>query len=25
VDTSRKRGMNEFEALRDVIAGVSIF
>ena len=24
-DTSRKRGMNEFEALRDVIAGISIF
>ncbi len=25
VDTSRKRGMNEFEALRDVIGGESIF
>jgi len=25
VDTSRKRGFNEFEALRDVIAGVSVF
>jgi len=25
VDTSRKRGLNEFEALRDVIAGISIF
>lgn len=25
VDTSRKRGMNEFEALRDVIAGITIF
>ena len=25
VDTSRKRGLNEFEALRDVIAGVSVF
>ena len=25
VDTSRKRGLNEFEALRDVISGVSIF
>ena len=25
VDTSRKRGMNEFEALRDVISGDSIF
>lgn len=25
VDTSRKRGLNEFKALRDVIAGVSIF
>jgi hypothetical protein len=25
VDTSRKRGMNEFEALRDVIGGESVF
>ena len=25
VDTSRKRGINEFKALRDVIAGVSVF
>jgi len=25
VDTSRKRGMNEFGALRDVIAGVGVF
>ena len=25
VDTSRKRGLNEFKALRDIIAGVSIF
>ena len=25
VDTSRKRGLNEFEALRDVISGVSVF
>jgi transposase-like protein len=25
VDTSRKRGINEFEALRDVISGVSTF
>ena len=25
VDTSRKRGLNELEALRDVISGVSIF
>jgi transposase-like protein len=25
VDTSRKRGLNEFEALRDIISGVSIF
>jgi len=25
VDSSRKRGLNEFESLRDVIAGVSIF
>ena len=25
VDTSRKRGLNEFKALRDMIAGVSVF
>ena len=25
VDTSKKRGMNQFEALRDIIGGVSIF
>jgi len=25
VDTSRKRGLNEFEALRDIISGVSVF
>ena len=25
VDTSRKRGLNEFEALRDVISGVGVF
>jgi UDP-N-acetylglucosamine transferase subunit ALG13 len=25
VDTSRKRGLNEFEALRNIISGVSIF
>ena len=25
VDTSRKRGLNEFKALRDMIAGISVF
>jgi len=25
VDTSRKRGLNEFKALRDMIAGISAF